>query len=101
MNFGLSNKQYEQINSLLCANLEIESVVIYGSRAKGTHKPYSDVDLTIIGKNISLTILQKIELELDDLLLPFKFDLSVFSTIENTELLEHISRIGKVFYEKK
>jgi len=101
MDFGLSNTQHQQINFIFSKYPEIESVIIYGSRAKGTHKPYSDLDLTILGENINLTILQKIELELDDLMLPYKFDISVFSTIENKELLEHISRIGKEFYKTK
>ncbi len=47
---------------------------------------------------MDLTILFKIENELDDLLLPYKIDLSVFSDIENPELLGHIERVGKVFY---
>jgi predicted nucleotidyltransferase len=101
MAFGLSNTQHEQINSIFSNYPQIESVLIYGSRAKGTHKPYSDIDLTIVGENINLTILQKIELELDDLMLPYKFDISEFKSIENKELLEHISRIGKVFYKTK
>jgi hypothetical protein len=43
----------------------------------------------------------KIENEIDDLLLPYKIDLSIFHKIENHQLLEHIKRIGKVFYEKE
>ena len=45
--------------------------------------------------------MQKIEIELDDLMLPFKFDISNYRTIDNKELLEHIKRVGKVFYEKQ
>lgn len=96
--FGLTTKQYEAIATVFSNYSQIKTVVIYGSRAKGTHKPYSDIDLTLIGELIDLTILQKIELELDDLMLPYKFDISIFNTIENNDLLEHINRKGQIFY---
>jgi len=35
---------------------------------------------------------------IDDLLLPYKFDLSIFSNIDDPEVLEHIRRVGIVFY---
>ncbi len=46
-------------------------------------------------------MLLKIENELDDLLLPYKIDLSIYNQIENTDLIAHIQRAGIVFYEKK
>jgi predicted nucleotidyltransferase len=49
--------------------------VLYGSRAKGNYRPGSDIDLTLLGESLNLTELQKIELELDDLMLPYKIDL--------------------------
>jgi len=43
----------------------------------------------------------KIENEIDDLLLPYKIDLSIYHKIENNQLVDHINRVGKVFYEKE
>jgi hypothetical protein len=51
-----------------------------------------------VGAELNLTIQQKIERELDDLLLPYEFDLSIFGQIENKELIAHIERAGKLFY---
>ena len=79
---------------------EIEQVILYGSRAKGTNKPGSDIDLTIKGKNLNLQLINKIDLELDDLLLAYTFDLSIYNQIDNSDLLEHIKRVGKDFYIK-
>lgn len=101
MHYGLSEFQFEQIVKVFASHKEIDEVILYGSRAKGTQKPYSDIDITIVGNNIDLSLLQKIEIELDDLMLPFKFDVSIYKNIENTELQEHIKRVGKVIYKKE
>jgi len=75
-------------------------VLIYGSRAKGNFKPGSDIDFTLKGEKLTHNILSRINTKLDDLLLPCIFDTSLFNSIDNKELLDHISRVGKVFYKK-
>lgn len=79
---------------------EIEKVVIYGSRAKGNYRPNSDIDLTIFGENVTHDLINIVGWELDDLLLPYTFDLSAFNNISQTDLLEHIKRVGIIFYQK-
>ncbi|MDQ2720385.1 MAG: nucleotidyltransferase domain-containing protein [Bacteroidota bacterium] len=101
MKFGLKESIVEKINNLLSGFPEVESVIIYGSRAKGNYKPGSDIDLTLKGNNLNLKILNNISMKLDDLLLPYTFDLSIFHQIDNKDLIEHINRIGNLFYEKK
>ena len=100
MPFGLNNETLEKINKTLSKYPEIDQAVIYGSRAKGNYKPGSDIDLTIKGKDLSLTKLNKICIEIDDLMLPYTFDLSIYHQIDNTDLIEHINRVGKIFYQK-
>ena len=78
----------------------MEEVVLYGSRAKGNFKKGSDIDLTIKGENLNLKIINKISLSLDNLYLPYTFDLSIFNHISSSELIDHIQRVGKVFYKK-
>ncbi|MBU1171821.1 MAG: hypothetical protein KKD44_19885 [Proteobacteria bacterium] len=39
-------------------------------------------------------------LEIDDLLLPYSFDISIFADIDNPDLIDHIKRVGMIFYEK-
>lgn len=77
--------------------LQIEKVILYGSRAKGTFKKNSDIDLTLVAPEMSLSDLLKIENEIDDLLLPYKVDISLHHQIDNHELMNHISRVGKEF----
>lgn len=78
----------------------VQKVILYGSRAKGTFRNSSDIDLTLIGENISLDTLFSIENDLDDLLLPYKIDLSIYSKIDNIQLKEHIQRVGVTIYDR-
>ena len=96
----MDDRVLSQINPIFKKYGEIERVVLYGSRAKGNYKPGSDYDITLIGNNISLNILNKISLDIDDLLLPYKFDISIFNHIENIELIEHINRVGIIIFSK-
>jgi predicted nucleotidyltransferase len=100
MNFGLKIATIQAIQEVFKLHHEVEKAILYGSRAIGNYRPGSDIDLTLGGEKLTLTILQKIEDELDDLLLPYKIDLSLHKQIENKELLEHIERVGKVFFER-
>jgi len=101
MHYGLSELQYGQIVNVFANNKDVDKVILYGSRAKGTQKPYSDIDITILGDNLNLSVLQKIEIELDDLLLPYKFDVSLYNSIDNNDLVEHIKRVGKTIYKNE
>ncbi|MDL2319820.1 nucleotidyltransferase domain-containing protein [Alistipes sp. OttesenSCG-928-B03] len=101
MRFGLTEETIGKIQSVFTRYAEIECVLIFGSRVKGNYKPASDIDLTIKGADIPHTTFNKILWELDDLLLPYTFDLSIYSKITNPEFLDHIDRIGQVFYSKE
>ena len=97
---GLSEKTIKQIRLVFSRHPQVEQVVIYGSRAKGTYHHGSDIDLTIAKALPSFTNITGIETELDDLMLPYSIDLSLFRDIKNTDLIEHIQRVGIVFYNK-
>jgi predicted nucleotidyltransferase len=100
MKFGLKENIIEQINGIFAKYCQVEQVIIYGSRAKGNYKAGSDIDLSLKGENLNLSLVHKIELEIDDLLLPYTFDISIFKQISNPDLIEHINRVGLLFYKK-
>lgn len=97
---GLPSAAVEKICAVFASHPEVQKVVLYGSRAKGNYKTGSDIDLTMYGDSINHTLLLKILTELDDLLLPWMIDLSIFRQIDNVSLLEHIERVGVVFYQR-
>ena len=101
MQYGLKKESIEKVNRIFAQYDKIEEVILYGSRAKGNYKPGSDIDLTIKGKELNLKLLNKISLELDDLLLPYTFDLSIYNHIKQSDLIDHIVRVGKVFYKSE
>lgn len=98
--FGLKRSTIEQIKAVFSRHPQVERVILYGSRAKGNYRAGSDIDLTIVGNSLTLSDLFQIEHELDELLLPYKIDLSLFHQIDNPELLEHIGRVGQIFYQR-
>lgn len=100
MMYGLKKTTIDSIQRVFEKYPQVEKVILYGSRAKGNYRNGSDIDLTLIGSALDLSLLFKIESALDHLLLPYKIDLSVLRQIENQELLDHIGRVGVVFYEK-
>jgi predicted nucleotidyltransferase len=101
MNNGLSSATVEKIHGVLSHHAEVERAILYGSRAKGNYKPGSDIDLALVGEGLAERIRGQIDDELDELLLPYEFDLSVLDAITHAELLDHIRRVGVVFYEKQ
>jgi predicted nucleotidyltransferase len=76
---------------------KVEEAILYGSRAMGNFRPGSDIDLTVKGQGLDLEMLNKISLALDELLLPYTFDISLFHQIKNQDLIDHIKRVGVVF----
>ena len=88
MPYGLKESTIEKINSVFCSFPQINQVILYGSRAKGNYRNGSDIDLTIVGEELTHSQRLRIENKLDDLLLPYKIDISLLHEIDNAELLE-------------
>ena len=92
----------QKICTVLTRYPQVEKAVLYGSRAKGSHRIGSDIDLTLHGgAELTLRVRHRIAVELDDLLLPYMIDLSIFSDIGDPDLIEHIQRVGTVFFERQ
>ncbi len=82
MKYGLNETTISKINSVFAAHPKIKQVKIYGSRAKGTHKNGSDIDLCLFADNLSNNELNRIKNELDDLMLAYSIDLCDFRAIQ-------------------
>jgi predicted nucleotidyltransferase len=100
MKYGLPDTAIEKINAVFASFPAVERVVLYGSRAKGNYKPGSDIDLTMYGTALNTALCGNIADKLDELLLPYMIDLSVFAELKHPDLEAHISRVGVVFYEQ-
>ena len=101
MKYGLPKTAIEKICAVFARFREIEKAVLYGSRAKGNFKLGSDIDLTLYGEALTSDLRSAIASALDDLLLPYTIDLSVFDDLDHVKLRKHIERVGVVFYERE
>lgn len=100
MKYGLSESTVEKILGVFSDFPAIERAVVYGSRAKGNFKPGSDIDLTLYGASLTPGVCATIAEALDELLLPYEIDLSLFDSLDSAALREHIARVGIVFYQR-
>lgn len=97
MMYGMTDKEIAALRSVLARHPNVEQAILYGSRAKGTQKAYSDIDMTLKG-NINHSELSRIYVEIDDLLLPYQLDLSAYSRLTDNAFKEHIQRVGVPLY---
>lgn len=100
MSHGLSPATVAAIRAVLTRYPEVESAILYGSRAKGTHRPGSDIDLTLTGDDLGHALLTRIKNDLEDLPLPYQIDLSLLSSLTHPALLDHIRRVGVPFHAR-
>ena len=98
--FGINDSEHALICGVLRRHDEVAEARIFGSRAKGSFQPNSDIDLALLG-NISFSTLAAIAGELDELPLPYTFDVQVYDVIRHQPLREHIERVGQIFYSRK
>jgi predicted nucleotidyltransferase len=97
---GVAGDSLVKLLSLFEQDESISEVILYGSRAKGNYRRGSDIDLTIKGDSLTTGWLMGLAARIDDLLMPYEVDLSIYDHIENSDLREHIQRVGKVIYRK-
>ncbi len=89
-----------RIQATLATFPSIEQATLDGSRALGRHRPCSGIDLTLSGIGLDHRTLARLDNALDDLLLPWRFDLSLLAALQSPELIDHSQRVGVVFYRR-
>ena len=100
MNDGLTPKNREEIHKILAKVSHVERAVLFGSRATGTFKRASDIDLALEGKNLVFSDLLSLRGEFAESALPYDVDLVLRADIVNPELENRIEKHGTTFYEK-
>lgn len=90
METGLSEQSLRAIAKVVYSNERVRGAKIFGSRAIGTFHEGSDIDICLFGEELTISDLNRIALELDELNIPEIVDLVNFRTIKNQELIHHI-----------
>lgn len=92
---GLTDSDLEIIQSILKPyKQKIDKTGIFGSRATGTYKPYSDIDMVLYG-DISECDGNHIATLFTDSMLIYKVDIIVYNHIDYAPLKEHIDKSVK------
>lgn len=98
---GISEKYLGMIKTILAENTpDIEKACLYGSRATGQYKPYSDIDLVLYG-NISDTIVARLWARFFDSTLPYKVDVTAYNCITYPPLKQHIDEVSRPLFTKQ
>jgi predicted nucleotidyltransferase len=101
MKYGLPPSAVQKICAVFSRYPQVKKAILYGSRAKGNYQNGSDIDLTLRGgADLTLNVVYKILDDLDELLLPYTIDLSIFDDIGDPDVIGHIQRVGIAFYQK-
>ncbi len=96
--FGLRNSDLKYIIEVLEQFDTVSEAILFGSRAKGTYRHGSDIDIVLKG-NIDFRTIMRISYLLNqESLMPYKFDLIRYSHIHNKDLKDHIDRVGISIY---
>jgi len=101
MKFGLTEETVKRIAGVFSNYPQIKEVKLLGSRAKGNYRNGSDIDLTLLGDHLNQSDIGRIANSLDELMLPYSFDISIYKQLTNEDFIDHIDRIGVTFYKKE
>ena len=98
-NFGLPERTIQELLDYFSNKEDIEKVLIFGSRAKGTCRTGSDIDFAIFTDDHN--DFHRISGELDELPTPYKFDVIDYKTLTHEGMKKSIDNDGQIFYQKE
>jgi predicted nucleotidyltransferase len=98
--FGLDARTRALLDGVFERHSTVREARIFGSRALGTHRAESDVDIVLYGE-VDDALAARVAGELDELPLPYQFDVRAYPTLQHTGLREHIDRVGRVLFVRR
>ena len=91
----IDDKQWtETIEARNLTSHNHDNDVVSEEKMQSLNTPFSDIDITLMGDRLTYNTLSSLSDEIDDLLLPYSVDLSIYGKLKNADLLEHIHRMG-------
>ncbi|MBK8554778.1 MAG: nucleotidyltransferase domain-containing protein [Lewinellaceae bacterium] len=98
-NFGLTERDLATIQEIFGQFPEIQTVFIFGSRAKGNFRTGSDIDLAIMHPPVGNNTLLRLRNAFEDSSLPYNVDIVNYPALQHADLKAHIDRVGRLFYQ--
>ena len=98
--YGLTDRDIKTLQDIFRKYTEVKEVHLFGSRAKGNYKTGSDIDLAVMNEGVKSKTITKLVVDFEESSLPFTVDLINFPTLKHTDLIDHINRVGTIFYKR-
>lgn len=101
MKFGLRDQDLTTIIREIERYDSIEKAILFGSRAKGTYLPGSDVDIALVGERVDFDVASRLHARLEEESpMPYFFDIVDYTHLADSDLKAHIDRVGEVIFER-
>ena len=100
MTDGLKERHRKAVIDIIAANAKVERAVLFGSRAAGTYRPASDVDVALFGKRLSASDQANLAAAIEDLTIPQRVQLLLYGAIDSAALRTHIETQGVEWYRR-
>lgn len=91
---GLKSEFLKELHAQILSFPGVEQILIFGSRARGDYKKYSDVDLAIFGEQVSFETMGRIREFLEEYPTIYHFDLVHVDKQNNEKLKATILKEG-------
>ena len=101
MKYGLTEKELKLIKDVLASNSKVEKALLFGSRAMGTHSYNSDIDILLVGKELTLRDESQLMSQMEALNISYSVDLIREHTVTSEAVKEHVREFGVVIYERE
>lgn len=98
--WGLSDTVLARVRAILAQEPRVEKAILFGSRAKGTHRAGSDIDVALVGAGLDVDALARLHRRFEESSIPYQVDLCWLAAVDHAALREHIERVGQVLYER-
>ena len=96
--FGLSDETRQRIITCLSGFEQVRKAAIFGSRATGTYRKGSDIDIVLWVTGDDPLIIGRITEALDELPTPYLFDVIDYHAIIHPPLKAHIDHYAKPLF---
>ena len=101
MTDGLKERHRKAVIEIIAGNARVERAVLFGSRAAGTHRPASDVDVALFGERLSASDQASLAAAIEELTIPQRVQLLLYGTVDSADLRTHIETQGVEWYRRR
>ncbi|MDZ7858615.1 nucleotidyltransferase domain-containing protein [Sphaerotilus sp.] len=95
MTFGIAQRHLDALRQVFARHATVDQVLVFGSRARGTARPGSDIDLAVMAPRMDDAEFTTLWNEIDALPILFKIDLLHWDRITNPALKQNAAREGR------